>query len=154
MSGPGNLEVLVPFQIIRKEADADFQRDKLSGKGELIYFRLGQESVRGLQITFHNGLEHGHAHADFAQVFLIFFRWRSDGAHHVPEVVQDEAGHNRIQINDADGVVRVFVQHDVVDLGVVVGDAGGQYAFCLEVQETVYVLLPRPDEFQLCPPLP
>lgn len=102
----------------------------------------------GGQIPFHNGLEHRHAHAHLVQVFLIFFRRRGNGAHHVAEVVQHKAGHDRIQVNDADGVVRILVQHDVVDFGVVMGDAGGKHAAGLEVQQTVHVLLARLDEVQ------
>lgn len=71
-----------------------------------------------------------------------------DGAYHVPEVVQDKSGHDRIQVNDTDGMVRVFIQHDVVDLGVVVSDAGGKNAAGLKVQQAVHVLLAGLDEVQ------
>ena len=44
-----------------------------------------------------------------------------------------EAGHDSIEIDHADGLAGIGVEEDVVDLGVVVGDAQGDAACGVEV---------------------
>ena len=40
----------------------------------------------------------------------------------------------QIQVNDADGVVGVLIQHDIVDFGVVMSDAGGKNTSFLKIR--------------------
>ena len=78
------------------------------------------------KIAAHQRFKHRKLHGDLAQILLVFRRGAGGGAHHVAEVVERQAGHHGVEIDDADGFAGFVVEQNVIELGVVVGDALGQ----------------------------
>ena len=91
----------------------------------------GEEGASGGEVTAQESFEHGPLQGDFGEVLLVFGRGAGGGADHVAEVVEGEAGHDGVEVDDAEGFAGAVVEHDVIELGVVVGDALGE----LGVQE-------------------
>ncbi len=60
------------------------------------------------------------------QILLVLRGRAGGGAHHVAEIVERQAGHHGVEIDDADGFAGRVVEQHVVELGVVVRDALGQ----------------------------
>ena len=81
------------------------------------------------------------------QVLLVFFGGAGGGAHHVAEIVERQARHHGVEVDDADAFAGCVVEHHVVELGVVVRDALGQV--CLE--QNAGDRFAREGEFDLRP---
>ncbi len=118
-------EVGVPAQVVRQETNADLKRDQLAGKGDEGPLRPIQEPPGRGEITLGELLEHRHLHPDFGKVALILQRRAGRRAHHVAEVIERAAGHDRVEVHHALGFARDRVEHDVVELRIVVSNALG-----------------------------
>ena len=70
--------------------------------------------------------------ADHREVAFVFGGCVGPRAHGVAKVIEGQAGHDSIQVDDADTLPGFVVDHDVVEFGIVVGDALGQNA-CLQI---------------------
>ena len=131
----GRFEVLITLQVVRQEADAQLQGDDPGAPGQHADLRLGHAGA-GAHIALGVGAVETQVDADLAQIRLVLSGGGSAEADGIAVVIQAQAGHNGVQIQDAQGLAGVAVEQDVVELGVVVGDAQGQLAgFAHALQE-------------------
>jgi hypothetical protein len=126
--GAMDAEVFIAGEEIGKETQADGEADDLAGEDEMPAFGVGEERGGGFEVTVGEGFEHGEMRLDFGEVLFVFECWTGGGAHHVAEVIEDEAGHDGIEVEDAEGFAGFPIEHDVIELGIVVRDALGQVA--------------------------
>ena len=123
--GAVRAEVNVAAQIIRQEPQPDLEGDELAGKGDERFLPFGQKRPGTGEVTAGERLEHGHLHGDLPQIQFVLEGGTGGGAHHVAEIIQGAPGHDGVEIDDAHGLAGDDVEHDIVELGVVVGDALG-----------------------------
>ena len=88
-------------------------------------------------------------HLDLRQVELVLQRRAGRGAHHVAEIVEHAARHDRVEVHHAHGLAGLDVEHHVVELGVVVRDALGDFALRQSVKDHVRNLLLFAGELDL-----
>ena len=86
---------------------------------------------------------------NLALVLLILAAVIGAKADRVAKVVRRQPRHHRVQVDDAQPLHRPFVQQDVVELGVVVGDPQRQLAPLLQVEQVPAVRLMLPHKFDL-----
>ena len=135
VAGALDVEVGVAGEIVGEEADADGHRDEARGERELLLFGLHEE-LRAAAVALCDGLEHIHARIDLGKILLVFGGVGGRGAAHIAEVIKRQAGHDGVQVDDADALAGLVVEHDVVELGVVVGDAFGDFTLRAALQKT------------------
>ncbi len=126
VGGSMDFEVGVAFKVVGEKAEADLEGDEFAGEGEEVFLGGGQEIGGGGEVAADQGFKHGKFHADFGEVELVFLGGAGGGADHVAEIVEGEAGHDGVEVDDADAFAGGVVEHDVVEFGVVVGDALGE----------------------------
>lgn len=91
--------------------------------GEQVEFLFRKYIARNGEVAFGDGAGFFSVYANELEVRLVFVGGGGSGAKGVAEVEVDHAGHDRIEVDDTAAVARC-VEHNVVELGVVVGDAG------------------------------
>lgn len=128
-------EVLVALEVVGEKADADGERDDFAGEHEHAAFGGGEEVAGGFDVTAGEGLEHGHFEFDAIEELFVFGGAAGGGTDHVAEVVEDETGHDGVEIDHAHGFAGLLVEHHVVELGIVMGDAGRDFAAGFGVDE-------------------
>ena len=85
--------------------------------------------------TRKDGLEHGDVEVDVVGVGLGFVGGVAGGAAEVAEVIEREAGHDGVQVDNGDAPLGGGIEEGVVDLGVVVGDALGNLPAKVTIQQ-------------------
>jgi len=129
------VEVGVAEEVIREEAESEFVGDEFAGKGEVFALGGGEHAIHGIKETRGDSLEHGDAAFDGIEIDGVLRGGRYAGAHKVSEIVEGKAGHHGIQIDDSDPFLRTVANEDVGDFGVVVGDALGDEAALMKINE-------------------
>lgn len=84
---------------------------------------------------------------DFALVRFVLSAVVGTGADGIAEVVGRKSRHHGVEVNDTDAFSGSGIDEDIVDLGVIVGDAQRNFASCQLIQQDIAVLLPRMDKF-------
>lgn len=115
-----------------------------------------QASPRPLQEAPGEHLIQRNVKIDFRQVLLVLHavvRAEADG---VAEVVDGETRHGGVQIDDADALMGVPVDQDVIQLRVIVGDAKRKLSLPQRPQSNAAVRFPPQNElnlrgYPLCP---
>jgi PAS domain S-box-containing protein len=126
--GPVRLEVDVAGQVVGQEPYPDRVRHQRTRQGQMLQLHSRQDVPDALQIAPNQRLDHVQADGDTVEVALVLSRRTRARPDHVPEVVEHRPAHHGVQVNDADRPTCHIVKHDVVELGVVVGDPHGQPA--------------------------
>ena len=146
-----DLEIDVALEMVGQEADAALERQELGREGQAL--RLGRdEEVPGrVEVAGGQPVEHPEVEADLGQVPLVLDGRGRAQADRIAEIVEDRSRHDRVEVDDADALARAVVDHDVVELGVVVGDPLGDEARGQAVDDDARVLLPGQDEIDLGP---
>ena len=122
-----DFKIHVTGQVVRQEADAAFHREQFAGERQQALFQRRQETLGGTQVTLNQSFKHEHAHRDLGDVLFIFRGGRRGRPDHVAEVVNGGTGHRGIQVNHANAFSGYIVQHHIVQLGIIVRTAQGQF---------------------------
>ena len=155
---PVDGKIVVAVQIVGEEAQAAFQGHGSCSPGQAHILRLRQLGAGADEALGKNAVQL-QIHGDLAQVPLILRGGGGAEADGIPKVKGQQAGHHRIQVNDAEGLTGPGVQHHVIQLGVVMGDAQGQLPFMEHIHQRGPIGLPL-QEFPdlilrvLCPAQP
>ena len=141
-----DFEIGIAGDMIRQEAHTAFQRHHLGGKGQHPDLRRRQPVAALLQKASGVLLEQIQITGDQGEIPLILGGGIGAETDAVAEIIQGETGHDGVQIDDADRAAGNVVQHDVVELGVVVRHPQGQLAGGQHIHQHPHVRLTRPDE--------
>ena len=95
-------EVLIPFQVIGQEAHASLQGNQDAGVDQQVELHLVQNRSRLLQETRSQGLKHRGVRTYLIQIALVLGGRAQHSAHHVAEVIERAAWHDRVEVDDAD----------------------------------------------------
>ena len=127
MLGVGNVVIVIPFKIIGQEAHSVFQCHGPGSKRERHQLRRCQAAA-GRDKALGIGPEEVQTHFDPAEVLLVLRGGGGAETNGIAEVIGDQPGHHGVQVNDAERETGLGIQHDVVELGIVVRDADGKLA--------------------------
>lgn len=140
--GAGALEVVVrvrgllvgvALQEVREETQSLLVGDDAGRQRQGLDFGRVQESADGFQVSLAEGGEDRLPHLDTGEVGGIFRRRVGPGPHHVVKVVEGEAGHYGVAIDDAAPMAGAIIRKHIGDLRVVVRDAPGNSAAALKL---------------------
>ena len=84
-------------------------------------------------------------------VLAVFFHKVGSKANRIPEIVTHQSGHNGVQINDYQCLMRLLIKEDVVDLGIIVGNAHGQLSGVKQIGKLASFVFYRQQPFQFLP---
>ena len=143
------MEVNVAVQVIRQEADTRLKGQHITAQREHGYLLFGQRAATALDKAAGVDLEHLGKEMHLIEIGLVLGGGGCAGADGVAEVVEAGAGHDGIQVNDANGLLGDLVQEDVGELGIVVGHAEGKRAVSQRVHNEAALLCAVGDELDL-----
>ena len=126
LSGVAGVEIVVALQIVRQEADAALQGHQPGAPGQVLQFRRGQGALAALQEAPGVDLIQAHVKIHLGQILFVLGAVVGAEADGVAEVVDGQAGHGGVKVDDADALAGGPINENVVQLGVVVGDPQGQ----------------------------
>ena len=142
-------KISIADEIIGQESDADGEGDELAGKGDERFFGWGEKLSSGREVAFCQFFEHRHLHAHFREIALVFERGTGGGADHVAEIVERATGHDGVEIDNTDFPSGFHVEHDVVELRVVMRDAFGNLSPGQSVKQHIDHRLEFPRKINL-----
>ena len=108
---------------------------------------MGQLPGTSFQKTFHIHFVEIHVAEHFVEIRFVLRSGAGAETDGIPEIIHCKARHDSVQVDDADGFAGFIVDHDVVQLGVVVGDAQGNLFLFQETVENACQILVGEDEF-------
>ncbi len=141
-------EVVVPVEVVCEEAEAAFEGHGFGPQrhsGELGIGEVGAGFVETADVHPETIEIDGHE----AEVFLILKRSCGSKANGIAEVIEGEARHDRIKVDDAEGFSALVIQEDVVEFGVIVGDTEREFACLQKVLELAHFFFARENEGDL-----
>jgi len=145
----GDLVVGIAVEIIAQETDALFEGDQLAAEGEVIDFSRVEKSPGHREVALSEGLEHAHLQTDPGQVGLVLGRGAGGAAHHIPEIVEGDARHDGVEIDDTDARAGIEIEHDIVQLGVIMGDTQRHLTLSQGIEQLASLVLTLEHEGQL-----
>ena len=149
MFGIFGAEISVSVEIVAEEAHSAFERHKLRGEGEILYLRVGQALARSRKVALGVDFIELNVEAHLAEILLVLCGGACAEADAVAEIVERKTGHDGVEVDNADALVRLVVKHDVVELRVVVCDSQRELAALEHIYENARVALAREDEVYL-----
>ena len=118
-----DLEVFVAGDVVVQEAGGEFAGEDEAAHAQRVDF-VGCEDFGGLaQEAVCKSPKDVEVDAGFVRVLAVFLGEVRGKANGVAEIVGHEARHDGVQVDDDDGLSGGLIEQDVVDFGVVVGDA-------------------------------
>ena len=110
---------MIPLQIIRQEADAAFQRHHLCTIHKLIQLFFGQGSRASFDKALRVSFKQTQITGNLRQIRLILRSCTCTEPNRIAKIINGKSRHDGIQINDADALPGLFIQHDVVQLRII-----------------------------------
>lgn len=106
--GVVNVEVVVSIQIVGQEADAAFQDHQLCTPRQVFQFCIGKAALCALQETTGIAFIELDVKVDLAQILLVLCAMVGTEADGITKVIDRQARHNGIQVDDADTFQGIF----------------------------------------------
>lgn len=120
----------------------------LSEKARFLPLRFRQETADRSQIPTKQRLKHGKLHGYPGRISLVFLRPARCRSHHVAEIIERQSRHHGIEVDDADSFAGSVIEHNVIELGVIVTDTLGQV--CIDKDACGGFTRQRKFNFRLC----
>ena len=79
------------------------------------------------------------------EISFVFCAGDGGRADEISEIVESESWHDGVQIHDADSLTADIIDHNVIDLGVIVSDSLGQITALVQIEQDVHHLLALHD---------
>ena len=118
-----NMEIMVALQIVGQKTDAAFQRHEPCAPCKALFFCTAHGCPGSREIPFGERFVQMQVKMDFALVRFVLGTVVGTGTDGIAEIVGRKPRHHGIEVNDTDSFSGSGVDQDIVDLGVVVGDA-------------------------------
>ena len=129
--GVFDLVVVVAVEVIGQEAYGLHVGQQQRSVREQLPFDRREKGCSAFDVPFGKGTEDVHVDIDPVQIGIVLGSCICRCADEVTEVGEHESGHRCIQIDDAQRAI-LFVEENVVDLGVAVGYAFGKLPFAVK----------------------
>ena len=135
-----SFEVDIAVEVIGEEADTDFHGNEFTCEGEIFEFDFIEEAVSACEVSAEEGFKHFETHGDFAQIDFIFESGAGTGTDHIAEVIMSEAGHDGIEVDDADTFAGEVIDENVIEFCIVMSYAFGDEALSVEFEEDAAIV--------------
>ena len=136
-----DLEVFIADEEVIQEAGCQLAGDGEAAQGQGVHLGIGEGAGGFAEEAVGKGPEDVQVNAGAGGVEGVFLGEVGGKTHGIAEVVPHEAGHNRVQVDDHEGLMGLLVEEDVVDFRVVMGDAQRQPALGKHIGEETGLLL-------------
>ena len=141
------LEVNIAVEVVAEEAENELVGEKECGEGKKLDFLFGDVVANALEEAGNVFFKEVETVVNLGEVFFVFCGVTSSETNAVTEVVKEGAGHNGVKVDNANALVRVVVDHDVVELGIVVRNAERDLTVCKRINDNVSEVLALFDLF-------
>ena len=145
----GNMEIMVALQIVGQETDAAFQRHESCTPCKTLFFCHAHGCPGSGEIAFGKYFIQMQVKVDFALVGFILGAVVGTGADGIAEVVGRKSRHHGVEVNDTDAFASGFIEQNIVDFGIVMGDTQRDLTSSQLIQQNVAVLFPCMDKCNL-----
>ena len=135
--------------MVRQKPQTGLKREELARETEVRALGGVQHRAGGFKIAVHQRAEIRQHHMHLRSVRVVLRRGTRRRPHHVAEIVEREPGHDGVEIDDGGATPGHVIEHDIVNLGVVVRNALGELAAREEIEEHVGVGLPSIGKINL-----
>ena len=142
----GNMEIMVALQIVGQETDAAFQRHEFGTPGKTPSFSCVHGGASSGKIAFGKYFIQMQVKVDFALVGFILGAVVGTGADGITEIISRKTRHHGVEVNDTDAFASGFIEQNIVDFGIIMGDTQRDLTSCQLIQQDMAVLLPRMDK--------
>ena len=132
-----NMEIMVALQIVSQKTDAAFQRHEPCTPCKALFFCHAHGCPGSGEIPFGEHFVQMQVKMDFALVRFVLSAVVGTGADGIAEVVGRKSRHHGVEVNDTDAFSGRGIDEDIVDLGVIVGDAQRNFASCQLAENVV-----------------
>ena len=145
----GNMEIMVALQIVGQETDAAFQCHELSTPGKTSFFSCVHGGASSGKIPFGEHFVQMQVKVDFALVWFILGAVVGTGADGITEIISRKTRHHGVEVNDTDAFAGGFIEQNIVDFGIIMGDTQRDLTSSQLIQQNVAVLFPCMDKSNL-----
>jgi len=128
------LEVGVAVEIVCEETGTAFKGHQLDGEGKKFEFLVG-DGRKSFDEAAGERFKLFYVKPDLGEILFVFCAAGTAETESIAVVVQERTGHNGVKVNDADAFAGLFIQHNIVQLGVVVGNAERNGTVCKRVHD-------------------
>ena len=118
----GNMEIMVALQIVGQETDAAFQCHELSTPSKTLFFSCVHGGASSEKIAFGKHFIKMQVKVDFALVGFILGAVVGTGADGITEIISRQTRHHGVEVNDTDAFAGGFIEQNIVDFGIIMGD--------------------------------
>ena len=147
VAGVFNAKVDVAVEIVGEETETDLVGDEAAGNHEVGDFGGVENRAGTREVALHELSENGELNLNLAQIGFVLEAGIGGGADEVADVVECEPRHDRIEVDDADGVAGFVVEHNVADFGIVMGDTFGDETCFVQIEEVIGERFASESEF-------
>jgi len=141
-----DVEVVVPLEIISEEAHTALHRHQLGTPRQGLLFQRGERFSCCLQEALGVNFKQFHAEIDFREVSFVLGAVVGTEADRIPKIIGSKPRHDRVKVDDAKTLAGRFVEQNVVQLGVVVGDAQRQLTRRQQIHHNVILCFAGADK--------
>ena len=145
----GNMEIMVALQIVGQETDAAFQRHEPCTPCKALFFCHAHGCPGSGEIPFGEHFVQMQVKMDFALVRFVLSAVVGTGADGIAEVVGRKSRHHGVEVNDTDAFASGFIEQNIVDFGIIMGDTQRDLTSGQLIQQNVAVLFPCMDKSNL-----
>ena len=132
-----NFEIMIPFQIICQEAHSAFKSHKDRTHRKHIQFCLGQCPGTSFYEAFDINFIQVQVTGYFCQVFLIFCSGTCTKANGITEIIHRKSRHYRIKVDNTDCFSGCIIDHNVIQLGVIMRNTQWQFSLLLHITQNM-----------------
>ena len=131
----GNMEIMVALQIVGQETDAAFQCHELRTPGKTLFFSCVHGGASSGKIAFGKHFIQMQVKVDFALVGFILGAVVGTGADGITKIISRQTRHHGVEVNDTDAFASGFIEQNIVDFGIIMGDTQRDFASGQRMQQ-------------------
>lgn len=135
-----NMEIMVALQIVSQKTDAAFQRHEPCTPCKALFFCHAHGCPGSGEIPFGEHFVQMQVKMDFALVGFILGAVVGTGADGITEIISRKTRHHGVEVNDTDAFASGFIEQNIVDFGIIMGDTQRNLTSSQLIQQNVAVL--------------
>ena len=126
-----------------------FQREDLARRNQMFAFTRRTKRFSCTDIPAGKTFKELQADLDPGKICLVFGGRHIHGSYHIAKVIKGKTRHDRVEIDNANSLIRVTIEKDITDLGIIVDRPEGQFATCAQILKQTSKLPVRKREVDL-----
>ena len=135
MSLSVNLEIMISLQIVCEETHSTFKGHKDCSHGKHIQFCLSQRTATAFNEAFDINFIQMKITGHLRQIFLILCSGTCAKTDRIAEIIYGKSRHYGIKVNHTDGFSRCIINHNVIQLGIIMCNTQRQLSLILHIAQ-------------------